>query len=397
MIIYNKAWLDNLYVRDEGDSLHNAGYITTDEQKNIKKTYPVGFYMPGIFIRCGLFILTFICVTFSAGLVTLMLSQAGVADSPLWLLFLGIVCTVVLEIMVKNNNYYRAGVNDALLWMAAGFLIGAFWGMLDSGSIIYNKPNYLAQSLIVLLIASVFSLRYADRLMSIVACLAFFAALFFTWQKTGSLGNATMPFVIMVAAAAVYMSVVKIAKNIKVPYYNQNLVLLQFTTLVILYAAGNYWVVDELNNMLKGVVASNYPTPIKWAPFFWAWTMLVPVLYLARGIAQKGVLLIRIGLVLFAGAIYTFRTYYHIMSIELALLMGGVIVLSLTYIIVSYLKTPKHGFTYADIDNLATADNIKLEALFTVATFGHKHDAPIQPADKFGGGDFGGGGSGGNF
>ena len=121
--------------------------------------------------------------------------------------------------------------------------------------------------------------------------------------------------------------------------------------------------------------------------------MVIPPAYLAYGLIKKNVLMARIGLVLNFAALYTFRTYVHIMSLEMALTLAGAVLLVIIYGVIQYLKTPKHGYTYANIEN--TTDNLNAEGLFTAATLTVAHRA--EPDSKFGGGDFGGGGSGGKF
>jgi hypothetical protein len=395
MIIYNKTWLNNLHIQQDAEQLHNAGCLTVDELNAIKVSYPVGFYMPGPFARAGLFLLTCVGTFFSFGFASLLVSSTNIVDSFGWVLFLGLISTIVLEVMVKSNNYYKAGINDALLWISFGLLsIGCGW-MLGADNYQYGQHSYLPTSFYVLIISQYFSLRYANSLMSIISCLSVFAVVFFSWQKAGGFGNATMPFVMMIVAAMIYFQAVALSKKLKHHYYDQCLIMVQIVSLVILYLAGNYFVIGYLNNMLNNVVTDGPPTGIKLGPFFWAWTMLLPLLYIIRGVMKKNIMLIRVGLVLFAVAIFTFRTYYHVMSAELAMIIGGIALLALVFVITRYLKIPKHGFTYVDIDN-AGDSNLKLEALFTAATLGHSKAAPTQ-TDRFGGGNFGGGGSGGGF
>lgn len=396
MIIYNKTWLDNLHLNQEAQQLHNAGCLTAEELKTIKDTNPVGFYTPGVFARCGLFLLTCIGTSFSFSFLSLMMSSSGVIDSFGWFLFLGLICTIALEVLVRSKHYYRAGINDALLWIAFGLLAIATGWMLRVDSYGYGHTRYLPTSMIILFISLYYSLRYANTIMSIISCLLLFAVVFFAWQQAGSFGNATMPFVIMIVAGIVYFQATKLIKKAKKQYYKECLTMVQIVSLMVLYVAGNYFVIGYLNNMLNNVITDGPPTGIKLGLFFWAWTMLLPLLYILRGVMKKNIMLIRIGLVLFAVAIFTFRTYYHVMSAELAMIIGGIALLAIAYAITRYLKTPKHGFTYIDIDNTAGSDNLKLEALFTAATLGHSKAAPTQ-TDRFGGGNFGGGGTGGGF
>jgi hypothetical protein len=395
MTIYNKTWLNNLHLHNQAQTLHDANCLNSEELKTIKEKYPVGFYIPGLIIRIGLFLLTCITVLFSFGLLTLLLEKTDVLNSFGWPLFLGLLCAGMLEVMVKNKHYYRAGVNDALLWMSAIFIAGALWWMLIPKDYHSGHADYLVLSLLFLTVSLYFTLRYADVLMSAVTLCSLFGVVFFFWIRFGFMGTATVPFIIMIAAGIAYAQALSLPNKLKVNYYNNCLLMGQIVSLLVLYAAGNYLITDWANHALNGV-PTYQKLEVKWAPFFWAWTMLVPLSYIGWGIFKKHVVTLRVGLVLVAAAIYTFRTYYHVMSIELALLIGGVILLAITYSIIRYLKTPKHGFTAADMENFNTEDNFKLEGTMTAATFNHTQ-TPTQPTHKFGGGDFGGGGSAGKF
>jgi hypothetical protein len=200
-----------------------------------------------------------------------------------------------------------------------------------------------------------------------------------------------MPFIIIIAAVSIYTLTLQLSKKLSINYYNDCIMVIKIVSLFVLYAAGNYLIVDELNKDLNGAAAT-----VSFKPFFWCWTMLLPLLYVTYGIFKKDRLILRIGLLLIAGAAYTFRTYYHVISIELALIIGGCILFIIAYKVISYLKTPKHGFTYADVNHTDNLDILKIESLITANIAGHTH-VSNKNQETFGGGDFGGGGSGGKF
>ncbi|MDB5117110.1 MAG: hypothetical protein JWQ79_2602 [Mucilaginibacter sp.] len=397
MIIYNKTWLSNLYLHKQSEQLRAAGCLTHEELATIKAKYLVGFYTPGIFIRIGLFLLTCIIISFSFGLLSLMFTATQIIETPGWSLFLGIICVVALEYMVKTKNHYRSGVDDALQWIAFGTLAGSITWLIFSLNHGYQDPSYLTISLVVFITSSYFTLRFANIVMGAATCISFFAVLFFAWKNTGAFGNATMPFLIMLVSAIAYVLALRLSHQLKTPFYAPIIIDIQMISLLVLYAAGNYFVIDNLNNTLNETTGTATVAKIPFAFFFWMWTMLLPLVYIARGIMKKDVIILRIGLLLAVAAIYTFRNYYHILSIELALIAGGIILLAITYSVIRYLKIPRHRFTYADTDNTDTMDSIKLESLIAAETLGHVPGAPTTTANRFGGGDFGGGGSGGGF
>jgi uncharacterized membrane protein YgcG len=77
--------------------------------------------------------------------------------------------------------------------------------------------------------------------------------------------------------------------------------------------------------------------------------------------------------------------------------MLGAILLGIAWGVMKYLKTPKHGFTYAEPGDEHMIDRLKVESLLIAESFSTVPAAPATTGTKFGGGDFGGGGSSGDF
>ncbi|MFD1257572.1 hypothetical protein ACFQ3S_12260 [Mucilaginibacter terrae] len=388
MIIYNKTWLNNLQLHNQFEKDEDTGCLTEAEVKLLKEKYPVGFYMPGIVIRIGLFILTVIIVTFSVGLVSLFLAEARVIDNFGWPLVLGVAGYFLLEYMVKQNRYYQSGVDEALLWITAGLLTGGFNWMLFT---IDDKQSYhIPISAFVLVLSSYLTLRFADLLMSAIACLSSLALVFFIWNKFGSFGMATMPFIMMIASAAIYYAAIKLSEIPEAIHYDRCLSIAQILTLITLYLSGNYYVVQALSTELTGAPPG---TPVPFGYIFWACTMLFPFAYLYIGLKNKNLILIRTGLLLIAGAIFTFRNYYHVLPLEVAFAIGGCALLAISYAIIKYLKTPKHGFTYTAINRKNLLDHLNVESLVIGETFANTSNTPAGPESPFGGGNSAGGGS----
>lgn len=393
MIIYNETWLNNLRLHHQFEDDHDAGCITGQELKLLKEKYPVGFYMPGIIIRIGLFILTFIIVFFSAGLISLFLSEARIIDNFGWPLFLGIGGYFILETMVKQKYYYQSGVDEALLWISASLLTGGFVWMLDTFSH-HNQISFTVVSLFIFALSLYLTLRFADLMMSAIACLSCLAVVFYTWKGFGTLGMATLPFGMMLSSGILYYAMLHMGKNANAIYYNRCINVAQVVGLLILYSSGNYFIVNELSNQLTGAAPG---TPLAFGFIFWLWTMLLPFVYIGFGIKNKDTILIRTGLLLIAGAIFTFRYYYHVLPTEGAFTIGGVVMLAVSYAVIKYLKIPKNGFTYAEPNRKNMMDQLNIESLIIGETFSQTPTGPTASASPFGGGSAGGGGSSSNY
>jgi hypothetical protein len=387
MIAYNKTWLANLRVQAEMKKELQNNNISDAEFKAISEKYPVGFYTPGLFARVGLFILTCIVISFADGLLTLIAANADIVDTTGWFVFLALLSYTALELMVKAKHY-RSGVDDALLFISGCLMVAGFAIMLTG-----HHTNYLALSFMIFLLNLYFSIRFADMLMGALCCAAFIAVVFFGWTKYIPGGLTTVPFAIMLASAGLYWIANRCSNREEFINYQNCLIIAQIIGLITLYAAGNYYVVQTLSNELNG----DSGKPIPFGTIFWIWTIAIPFIYVGFGIRKKDMILLRSGLLLVAISVITFRTYYHILPTDVMLTISGAALLIIAYAITKYLKTPKYGFTYAEPDEANMMDHLKVESLIVAETFSTAPAAPTNDGVKFGGGDFGGGGSSDSF
>jgi uncharacterized membrane protein YgcG len=394
MIIYKKEWLKNKYIVDLLKTDYTTGRITKEDFIKIKTAHPVGFYMPGLMVRIGLFILTLIIAIVATSLFVLMaFLSVHIIGSPGWPIFLGIICYALLEFLTKGKHYFHSGVDNALLYFSAALLGGGFiWIIIDSH---FTTGDNLLGAIGIALLCIYLTLRFADVFTTAVACGAIFACVYFFWAMMGKFGLATMPFIMMIAAACAYFGFSSLGKNSKFIYYANCIAIVKLISLLTLYAAGNYFVVNNLNNMLNELDDSH--TAIPFGFIFWIWTMAIPLVYILFGLKRKNAMLLRTGMILVAAAVATFRVYYHLLPIEIMLTLSGIIVLTGVYAIISYLKTPRHGFTYAEPKETNTADSLNLEGLAIGQAASHLPPAGHAPASRFGGGSGGGGGSSGDF
>jgi len=382
MIAYNKTWLNNLRVLAVFKGNLEQGRITSEEFSSISAVYPVGFYTPGFFARFGLAVLTFVIVLFGDGLLSLMFWVSGAVGPSGWIVFLALLSYGSLELMIHTRHHFRSGVDDALLFLSAFQVIAGVAIFLYAGD-----ENYLALSFIIFLVTLFLTIRFLDTLMAAVCVASLFSTIYLGVEKIGAIGLTVIPFVMIIASALVYLAVMHVKDDIALNNYQYCFVAAQVICLLTFYAAGNYYIVQTLSNELHGTT-----TPIALAPFFWAWTFLVPVLYLGFGIKRKDIVTLRISLLLIAAAALTFRTYYHILPVDIMLTLSGAIVLGLVYAITKYLKHPKHGFTLEAPNQANLMDDLKIESLVVAQTFGHTQ-TPQNDDAKFGGGKFGGGGA----
>ncbi len=77
------------------------------------------------------------------------------------------------------------------------------------------------------------------------------------------------------------------------------------------------------------------------------------------------------------------------------MLLAGAILAVLSYSLIRYLRTPKHGFSF-DKNTRTPKELLNAEAIILAQAFGKKTPAHTKHVE-FGGGSFGGGGSGADY
>ena len=386
MIAYNKTWLYNLFIRSEVEVAFDEHCITKEEKENIGIKYTAAFYSPNIFIRIGLFILTTIILIFSLGLIALLFINAIEDAAGGIAIFFAILVFAALEFMLKAKNHYQSGVDDALLWGAA---ISLFCGI-----VLPHNMDGLTTCLVGFIISLICAARYADRLMTSLCFISFLGIVFFISIKAGDIAKAVLPFIIMAISFITYFLVKKKNHAGTFNVYGACMVIVEIVCLFTLYAAGNYWVVRELSDSMFNL----HLQPGQSIPFgfvFWGFTILIPMIYLLFGIKNKDAVLLRVGLILVAAIVFTVRYYHAVLALEIAMLLGGAILIVIAWALTRYLQVPKHGFTKDELSTRNVMDNMHIESLVLAETFSQQPQ--INEGTQFGGGSFGGGGTSGDF
>jgi hypothetical protein len=333
--------------------------------------------------------LTIMAISFSLGFFSLSLfdhfSERGIAIA-------GIVYSIglyiALENIVQKRKHYHSGVDDALTWI---FFTCLFCSVAD---LIGFNDNYISYSIVVFVMSGCVTVRFANRIMGIVAYLSLLVLLFSVCSHIGGMIKAFVPFILMATSALTYLIVKKYSNKHNLRYYSSCMQMILIAALLTFYIAGNYYVVRELSNSMFNLnLRPGQTIPFGW--LFWIFTIVIPPVYLFFGIKNKDVILIRVSLILFVALCFTVRNYYSIAPIEIAMTIGGILLIALAYGLTKYLAIPKYGFTDKEIDSDNPLDKLQIESLLIAQSFSHHI---IQPdSTKFGGGSFGGGGATGEY
>jgi hypothetical protein len=383
MIAYNRQYLDNRDIRAQAAEALAKKVITAEEYSHLREAYPYKLYTPNIYIRIGLFLLTVLATTCCVGLFSLgWMEEHGMGGL---LIFFGAAAFAALELFIHIRGLYRAGVDDALLWTGCTLI---FVGIDFNAGYIHSST----ESGIAFLLATVGVLRYTDRLMALVAYGALLNLIYQVTIGMGDTARALLPFLLIAVSIALYFLFTLFGTKERLRHYRSCLTVLRVATLLSFYLAGNYYIIREMNAKLSG---NTGPVALGW--LWWLLTAIVPIFYIVKGIFRKDVLFLWTGLALVAASIFTVRYYYHILPADLAMIIGGGILIAGAYFLIRYLHMPKYGITSADSDDPHPASNLAVESMILAESLKAVGAQPESPGPGFGGGSGGGAGAGGKY
>ncbi|MES2518079.1 MAG: hypothetical protein V4585_08230 [Bacteroidota bacterium] len=390
MKAYKSEWSEHSFIQKTAETWQKKGFFNKEQFAKIQRVYPLDYYDPNVFLKIGLFIFTILATCFSGGIISALF--LGVFGNNFNLaiiiegLILGIVFIFLLENFIKSNKLYHSGVDNALLYMALSAFCTAIFLIFEN----VHPPTWL----FLLIFSPLFvlaTIRYADSVVCTLMYFLFFAiiisvALMVAWGKT------FLPFIIMFYSIGAYFLVKKLSTRHDFLYYENCLTILKTLSLVTFYLGGNYLVVREGNALINNLSGAISPQ-VAFAPMFYFFTLIIPVAFIYFGLRDRDRLIMILGMITLAFSIFTYRYYFAVLPVEIALTLGGVLLMALAGGLIYYLRTNKFGFTYEPEDE---REGMNLEALFMSQVIQSK--IPQQgDTFRFGGGDVGGGGAGGEY
>jgi len=381
---YNETWVENINKQEIIEDWYFRKLISDEQHKEAIQTFPVGFHQSNVFVKIGLFLFTCIVAAGSLGFVSLFLFEIF-SESRFEFAIISLIYSVIflyfLEYFIKKNNFYRSGVDNALLYAMLSAAFGAFVGFTN-----YDFEAWIYCIIaLTLLIPSV--LRYADPIVAFVSYIVWLT-LWFVVVTEYPIGKVIIPFVIMIISAGSYYFVQLWRKNATGTYYDECQNIIEILALATFYLGGNYLIVREGNAQLNNLVES---IQIDFAVLFYFFSTVIPIAYIIYGLRKHNRKFLLVGIGATAFSIFTYRQYFSVLPLEWAMLIGGGLLVIFCIWAIRFLKLPKFGLTS---EATGTNEYKNLEAFIV-------NQAMQQPnqANKteFGKGDFGGGGAGSNY
>lgn len=383
MKLYNETHIEERDLLRQVEQWQTQGMVTPEQVTAIKAAYPRRFKLTNPFIDIGLFLFTILAVMSAYGLVATLVTGVDYAATGLGVsaLLFGVGLLFFTNNLVKNSTLCRNGVDNALVLLIPMFVIG---GLLV---LISPTPPLWVSCLIALPFLLAMVWYTGDTILAYFALFAFYGAIFFRLLDYGW-GKQLLPFVLMAVSLALFLLSRRIAAN---AYYADVQSQVRWASLVVLVAAGNYFVVRELNGMLaEGHHEESPEIPLR--GLFWATTFGIPLVYGLLGFRQKSRMFIVLAVLGLAAAVATVRHYYGTWPLSVALTIDGAVLIGLGVLGIRWLGTPRHGFSDNDDGDAPLLVVKHVGTLTALQGTSNAQQHPTGP--RFGGGDFGGGGAG---
>lgn len=381
---YNETWVENINNQEIIDDWFLKKSISAEQRNEANKAFPVGFHQSNDFVKIGLFLFT--CIVVAAGLFFVYLILGSIfSESRFGFSIISLISSAIflyfLEYFIKKNNFYRSGVDNALLYAFLGSAYGAFIGLTN-----FELPIWI-YCIIALAILLPALLRYANPIVAFVAYLIWIAFWFILVTKY-PIGKVIIPFVIMIISAITYFFISFWKKKETGIYYQQSQNIITTLTLASFYFGGNYLIVREGNALLNSLPLS---IQIDFAPLFYLFSTIIPLFYVVYGLRKHDRKFLIVGISATAFSMYTYYNYFSVLPLEWALTIAGLLLIGVCVWAIRTLRIPKFSLTSKAI---GTNEYKNLEAFIVNQAI----QQPQQTSNTdYGKGDFGGGGAGSNY
>lgn len=386
MKAYNETWVRNKYITEHAARWQRQGLFDEQKMQQIRENYPVGFHESNGFIEIGLFVFSIVAVSGGYFLLATLLSKLFEVDLVYHFFNIGFGTAIgfLAGHLINSRKHYRAGIDNALIIAAVALVIMGIIGLFPDNMPLWQYC-FIALPLVLLGVW-----YYSDLLLTLAAFGTLTVALFDAILEF-SFGKQLLPFVLMGVSAGLYVLARLYEDRDKLVYWRDNFILLEWLSLSLLLISCNYYAVRELNYWMMDRRPAEAPE-IAWAGLFWTLTIAVPVLLFYVGFRQKERPLLIMSAIGWGLALATWRYFHPLFSLEVYLAINGLSLILVAVFLIRYLRVPRAGFTDRPDEDSPNQFLINAELLASVqATSGH-----LGPKDgiRFGGGDFGGGGSG---
>jgi hypothetical protein len=394
MRLYSASSEETLRARKLLKDWVGEGFLTKPQYQLLEKETVSELRTTNIFLRLVLFLFTLISVGAAAGLFYVV-SRPSEQTAGVFFLIFAAVCYAAAEAAISQARLYRYGIEEALAVCSVGFLCVGMQAALFNGSLYSPKESLVpaAGAVFSLWIWRRFGLSYA-----FLAAMIFVLFLPAYWTSS----REAQHLIVAVFYAIGLAGVATLRSRHRFDYLDEAYSLVEAFLWLGIYLTFNLQL-SSLNLSARwwdGTrAASEFARPFYWGTWVLIWCL--PPIVLARGIRQKDRFVIAVGAIV---AILTFVSNKPYLGwprhtwdpMLLGILLTGVAIFLRRWLA----RGPggiRHGFTAA---RLSGKDKHWMNAAVGFGLLSPHSTGPqtSSPDDfRFGGGQTGGGGAGGDF
>ena len=388
-IAYNISELEKKIVLSEAENLYKSNVVTEEQWPKIQKALATKLYTPSIFIKILLFIVSIIGMLTIMGPIALIFGNIGESGYQ-FLSFLlgGSILFFTDQVLIKAKSHYKSGVTEAGIYSGLGFIAFAILGL--------DSLGWLAYPLVGLILAAFAAIRYLNLTALVLSIVFFVWIIFQTLLYIGGVVQALMPFIFMISFGLIYWGSKRIESKLAKVFLIDQFIIIQTISLLLIYIAGNYFVVRELSvKMLDLTLADNQDIPF--AFLFYGFTAIIPIAYVYWGLKQKSIMFIRVALLTLALSVITLKYYFSLGMPIVTITLSGGILIGLALLLLNYLKQIRHGYTREKLLNDKWSSPNLMAFIASQTLVGNQVQGSESNDPIPGGGSFGGGGAGGNW
>lgn len=337
LIAYNISELEKKIVSSEARRLYKSKFINEDQWNRIKQDYSSNLFTPTIFMKILLFILSYIGLSTIMGPMALLFGNIGQDGYQILSLVFGLSLIIFTEkILIKDKLHYKSGVTEAGIYAGLSFIA---FGLLGSG-----PDLVLIYPIVGFILAGFASVRYLNLIALVLTMIFFSWILFQILSDIGGVAEAITPFVFMTVFGLIYYFSIKIQEKLSSVIFDTQFTIIKTIALIISYLAVNYFVVREVSiEWMNLNLAENEDIPF--AFIFYILTALIPIGYIALGLKNRSILLIRVGLLAIALSVFTFKYYFSLGFPMISVTIAGALLIVIALLLFNYLKKSRNGYT----------------------------------------------------
>jgi hypothetical protein len=401
MRLYSASSEETLRARKLLKDWVGDGFLTKEQYQVLEKETVSELRTTNIFLRLVLFFFTLIIVGAAVGLFfVVFLSRPSEQTAGVFLLIFGGVCYAAAEAAVSQARLYRYGIEEALAVYSVGFLcVGMLLAFFSGGG--YSTRH--AAEFMVPAAGAVFSLWIWRRFgFSYLFLAAMIFVIFLPGRWTSS--HAVQHLMVAGFYATGLAGIAVVRTRHRFDYLAEAYSLVEAMLWLGIYLAINLRL-SSLNLLAAwwweagSRAASEFERPLYWTTWVLIWCL--PPIVLARGIRQKDRFVIAVGVIVAILTLVTNKPYLgwerHTWDPMLLGLLLTVVAIFVRRWLARGPDGIRHGLTAA---RLSGKDKRWMDVGATVTGLLSPQAPAPQPSSpdfRFGGGQTGGGGAGGDF